>query len=783
MADPLHVLILEDNEDDAFLITHELKRADFNFDWTRVDTEEAFEEELKNTPDLILADFSLPQYNALEALSLLKKTGLDIPFIIISGAITEETAIRCIKEGATDYLLKDRLARLGSAVQQAMDEYRLRQEKHFAEQALSESEAKYRSLFFESREGIFTTTLDGIITETNPAFDELIGYSREAIIGKPLAELFADQSMYKRLLEFSEYGFARNVEVDLKHKDGNILHVLFTGSAMKGQKGEPQSFMGIARDITERKRGQREMEVIVTVNAALRTAPNRKMMVPVIADIIQGISQAEGVAVVLNDPVTGKRQVEAITGKWSDYSAPDILLDEDVLAKIMEKGTPKRWDDPFNRSELHIQMPDEAFKSLACIPMTTTTAQVGLIWYGCSDRCSDEAYRLAQVVSNISANAIHRTTLHENNVRSLQESEAMATISRILNQNLNLETIFEQIVREAVDIIPEAFRSVIHLFDEKNERLHAVALGWSHDSGIDTKSLINIRVSPKNEFDFGMLAEEDIQAASMRVGRGVAGIVIESGETVMVRDTNNDPRYLPTNSGTPIRSILVSPIMSGELRMGTLSVLGKDVGVFTPADQNLVGRLCTQASIAIENARLLEAERQQRNLAQAQAEISALLNQSLEMNEVLAGILNHTIRFFKATAANIMLIVDDRLEVVRQLGYGQDEEYVAKFSVGLTELKESYPLLDEAYQTGENVQVPDTQTNPLWVKNEKIDWIRSYVCVPLIVNERVVGLLNLDSNQANAFEGLEIQQLKSFADSAAAAVENARLYTDLEQAL
>jgi len=781
---PLRVLFLEDNEDDAILIAHELKRADFNIEWVRVDTKQDFEEQLKNNPDLILTDYSLPQYDALKALRLVKELGLDIPFIVISGAITEETAVRFIKEGANDYLLKDRLARLPSAVQQALDEHRLRAEKQKAEQALSESETKYRSLFIESIEGIFTTDLDGIITECNPAFELLIGFSRDEILGQNLSVFFSDQSTPDFFsIQPGLEDLVRNAELEITHKNGQTIDVLFTASLMRNQDGVPQSFLGIVRDITERKRGQREMEVVIVVNSALRAASNRKTMVPIAANVIKSITQANGVFIVMEDPVSGVLQVEGANGIFSEFQDAKIHLDEKVVAKMMESGVGKCWTDPFNAAELEIDLPESSFNNLACLPMTANQVNVGLVWYSSPKYCTEELFNLAQVAANIIANAILRTTLNENNVRSLQESEALANISRILNQNLNLETIFAQIVQEAVAIIPEAFRSVIHLYDEKMERLHAVALGWVENNQIETKSLIQLRVGPANEFVFDVLAEEDIQTATMRFGKGAAGIVIQTGEPLIIDDIDTDPRFLKTAENSPIKSIVVAPILSGKLRLGTLSVLGDRNRSFTERDKSLVERLCLQASIAIENARLLEAERMQRELAEAQAEISSLLNQSLELDEVLAGILNHTLRFFDAGAAKVFLVVEDRLELVRQIGYGKAHAEQGQLSLTIEELADRYPSMYKVYTTGEKMLVRNTQEDPIWVYEKDSDWIRSYICIPLRANEKVIGLLNLDSARENAFDDLVVHQLTSFANTAAAAVENARLYTDLEQSL
>lgn len=136
MTTSLHVLILEDREQDAELMVHELRRAGFDPQWQRVDTEADFLAHLNQELDVVLADYSLPQFDAQRALEHLKKRGLDVPFIIVSGCIGEERAVECMKYGATDYLLKDRLTRLGQAVRKAVDEKYLRDDRHRVKEQL-----------------------------------------------------------------------------------------------------------------------------------------------------------------------------------------------------------------------------------------------------------------------------------------------------------------------------------------------------------------------------------------------------------------------------------------------------------------------------------------------------------------------------------------------------------------------------------------------------------------------------------------------------------------------
>lgn len=149
MAHPLRVLILEDNASDAELMIHDLRRAGFDPSWRRVETGAAFVAALDGDPEVILADHSLPGFDVFRALRHLRERMLDIPCLVITGTVGDEAAAECIKQGACDYLLKDRLARLGGAVLGALEQRRLGREKRLAENRLRERSEQLRAMAAE----------------------------------------------------------------------------------------------------------------------------------------------------------------------------------------------------------------------------------------------------------------------------------------------------------------------------------------------------------------------------------------------------------------------------------------------------------------------------------------------------------------------------------------------------------------------------------------------------------------------------------------------------------
>jgi diguanylate cyclase (GGDEF)-like protein len=162
MSTSLNLLLLEDSPADAELMIEALRESGFDLSFRRVESKDAYLRELDQPPDFILSDYSMPQFTARDALRLMKERGLDLPFIIVSGCIGEEMAVECMKAGAADYLLKDRLGRLGHAVTQALERKRLLEEKRQAEQRLfletfhdSVTGLPNRALFMDRLERVF----------------------------------------------------------------------------------------------------------------------------------------------------------------------------------------------------------------------------------------------------------------------------------------------------------------------------------------------------------------------------------------------------------------------------------------------------------------------------------------------------------------------------------------------------------------------------------------------------------------------------------------------------
>jgi two-component system cell cycle sensor histidine kinase/response regulator CckA len=182
MDRPSRVLLVEDSETDAKLVVQALRKVNAAVETKRVEDAESMRAALEQSQwDVVLSDWSMPKFGALAALKVLQDSGKDLPFIIVSGTIGEEAAVDAMRAGAHDYVLKDKLGRLGAAVEREFRQSKAREARRFAEKALSESEIRFKRLFDCGIIGIIVSDTSGVVSEANDAFLKMVGHDRVAL--------------------------------------------------------------------------------------------------------------------------------------------------------------------------------------------------------------------------------------------------------------------------------------------------------------------------------------------------------------------------------------------------------------------------------------------------------------------------------------------------------------------------------------------------------------------------------------------------------------------------
>ncbi len=259
MSTPIRVLIVEDQAADAELMLHELHQAGFDTDWQRVETEADFLAGLETNPDLILVDWSLPQFSGMRVLQLLNECGQDIPFVIVSGIIGEEAAVDAMRQGAADYVMKDRLGRLGQAVRHALEAKQLRADHRRVEEQL-----RYQANLLASvSDAIIACDSQYRITAWNAAAETLYGWKAEEVLGRNGLEItcteWPDVEAEAMRCTIAKAKRWRG-EVTQVRRDGTRFPVEVSTIVLHDESGQFSGYVSANHDITERKRAEQALK-------------------------------------------------------------------------------------------------------------------------------------------------------------------------------------------------------------------------------------------------------------------------------------------------------------------------------------------------------------------------------------------------------------------------------------------------------------------------------------------------------------------------------------------
>jgi PAS domain S-box-containing protein len=269
----LRVLILEDSASDAGLIVRALQASGHAPLWTRVWTEEDFRMRIGPDLDVIIADYTLPQFDAVSALEILRAEGLSIPFIIVSGTITEETAVTVLKHGADDFLLKDRLARLGPAVAGALQQQRLREDRRRARQLLAENEERYRRLITRMSALVIELDPEGTTLYVNETVSAVTGFSPGELLGRNALDLLLAGEARDQIEAAAGIVLhgedLRNYVTRCRTKDGSLISLEWSTANEYGAGGRLRKITALGIDISEREAAAQRIRQLSRLYAAI----------------------------------------------------------------------------------------------------------------------------------------------------------------------------------------------------------------------------------------------------------------------------------------------------------------------------------------------------------------------------------------------------------------------------------------------------------------------------------------------------------------------------------
>lgn len=632
---------------------------------------------------------------------------------------------------------------------------------------------------------IFIANREGIIEYVNPAFEAVTGYAQEEALGKTprlLKSGMMPQDYYPQLWETILAGEIFRAEVIDRKKNGELFYYEQTISPLKDSQGKVTHFVSTGKDVSERKRAEQEIQLLFRLTQIIAEAEDLDSALVV---SLRALCEDAGwdygeVWTLSNDgarlepgsPYYCKTSdLESFCSKSKAFTfAPGIGLPGRVWSSAKAAWIPDvTLDTNFPRAAI---AKESGLKAAVGIPILDGDTVVAVIAFFLREaRQEDE--RMVSLISAVAAQlgtVLQRkraqdeiAKLNDDLERSagviekrLQESDALAQIARSLSETerIGLQTVLQLIAVSAKELIPASEQVVIHLWDEEQQILTAQAV-----IGFDDAASGQLK---------------------MRPNEGVAGHVIASGETISIADVAKDRRFISQGASPKFRSLLVAPIQSGERKLGTISAGSGLVGVFGEDDSRLLNMLGTQAALAIENARLLEATQQGLKEVNALYRVTQGLAATLDAGQIMKGAVDLLQQNFGYLHAQVYMLHPETGDLVLQRGSGPIGEQLRRRG---HRLKAGAGIVGHVAETGEPFVTNNVNEVVFFIRNPLLPDTQSELAVPIKVDQRVVGVLDVQNHPLSRLSERDLQLVSAVADHLAVALQKAALYEHLQASL
>ncbi|MBI5564590.1 MAG: GAF domain-containing protein [Chloroflexi bacterium] len=587
-------------------------------------------------------------------------------------------------------------------------------------QAIMQDEV-FQNAFDHAAVGMVLADLDGRCLRANRAFCEMIGYTETQLKRLEFArlthpdDLEENLALGRRLIAGKISSF--KLEKRYRHKQGHYVWALLSASLMCDAVSQTPFIISQIQDISEQKNAE---------EALRRSEANQRALLKALPDVLVQLDP-DGIVVRLQSPPGYQlyQPADQILGKYLRKLLPpqlNVRIDK-IIAQAHQTGTAAEFEIPF-----------------------AVGAQTE--YYECRASALEDNATLL-VVRKISDRV--RAEQAEREQREL--AEALRDTAEAMSSTLNLDELLDRLLVNVQRVVPHELATILLIDQTRTARLVRT---YGQAASDLTAQLSSIRFPLSTTANLRRMAD--------------------TGQPLIIGDVYEWAAWVVLPGLDWARAYLGAPVLIKGDAIGFIGLYTTAAGFFTPIHAERLQAFARQAALALENARLFQAEREQSDLAEALRDTASALNRTLNTDEVLDRILANAARVVPHDAINIMLLDEARETafVVRQLGYAQRglEEWVrqVRFVVNTT------PGFRQMAATGQPDLVGDTHAQAGWVSFPETRWQRAYIGVPFQIDGQVVGFLNLDSATPHFFTSEHVARLRTFAEQVATAVRNARLY-------
>ena len=623
-------------------------------------------------------------------------------------------------------------------------------ERKQAEAELRRLKEFHEGIVESMAEGIVMQDIEGYLTFANPAAAELLGYSVEELTGQYWTAIVPldQQPIVRRADERRMRGESDRYELELVRRDGARLAILISGSPrFDPDTGDFAGTLVVFADISEQKQAEEELRQSEERYRSLYSMV--RLMCDNVPDLIWA-KDLEKRYLFANEAVCRKllnaRDTEEPLGKTDMFFAErernaypenlewhtfgEICTDSDAV--VMSSRQPRRFDE-FGNVQGEFMFLD-VYKA----PFWNKVGEmIGTV--GCG-----------RIVTREKEIETQREEAREAVRRRTEQLEALRQVGLEISAQLDLHTLLHSIVSRAVDLLDAAIGG-LYLYRPAEGQLQVVA-----DVGLRS-SLVGTVLEP---------------------GEGLAGKIWQTGAPHIVDDYQHWEGRATIFGTQVFRATVGVPVRWGDEFLGVLDVSADAPGVFSASDAELLSLFATQAAIAIQNARLHEAEREQRELAEVLHEAAQAVGASLDLNEILRLILDQLKRVLVYSTASVLVLRNGDVPDL-MVGIGYADERLTGREAG--KLLANSPILRQMACDLQPVLSADVRHLEGWIWVIGAEHVRSWLGIPLVIHERMIGALMVDHSEPGAFGQQEMRVTQALARHAAQAIENARLYDEVQR--
>jgi PAS domain S-box-containing protein len=637
------------------------------------------------------------------------------------------------------------------------------------DEAYQFGQERQRQLVDNSPNPIFSIDRQRKIKSWNPACETTFKYGKE-IIDQELYLLLPQQEktiLDEKLAHIFEHGSSiDNIDLEFIRKDGSSLHMVSRLYPLSNQSGEIDTCVIANTDVTERKHAQEtlsrqfeELRVLHSVALACVEATNEDALIERVTEIIGATFFPDNFGVLLFDETTNllhrhasyRERVEKLPHEYMQFG-------KGITSLTIQTGQPVRVADVC-LEPAYFEV-DRLTRSELCVPLKTGERVIGVINTESTQLSAftDSDERLLTILAGQMASAIERLRAAAAEQHRAQELLAITRISQEINSSLDLQQVLDSIVRYAAEI-SNSSAGGLFLY-QPDGRLGMVATYGVSDEFIKL-----------------------IDAAGLNEPGSAVGRAIRQRRPYQIPDIAKDQSYAMRYAADleNIQAILALPMFRGEEIIGGIVIWNRQPHSFSQEEERFLQALANQSVNAVENARLFEAEREQRKLAEVMRDVGSRLSSFLDFDELLDNLLEQLERVVPYDGANVMLVDGDFIHVARIRGYERFDPAFVQIVHSLTLEISTTANLRTMLETRTSLFVPDTDQDPDWIQIAPEYPVRSWAGVPIFIQGQAKAIFSLDKAEPGFYQPEHARRLGIYAGQVGLALQNSNLFMVTQQ--